>query len=93
MSIVQRCLYLGSQQLSCSVIHRLLSIDHRPSLALLAVFLLAASYFQQGVPRAFWYTRTSARACDTANARHLTGGRKNGASEKPHWEPGVNPST
>jgi Zn-dependent protease with chaperone function len=44
------------------------------------------------VCRAFWFTRTTEKACDTGAARLLRDGRKNGASEKPHWTPGANPS-
>jgi len=42
--------------------------------------------------RAFWFTRATAKACHTVTARLPRDGRKNGASGKPHWEHGANPS-
>src|SRR5712692_3613506 len=42
--------------------------------------------------RAFWFTRTTAKACHTVTAKLPLDARKNGASAKPHWERGANPS-
>src|SRR5260370_20945143 len=43
-------------------------------------------------PRAFWFARTPAKACDTVTARLALDEHKNGAWQKLHWARGANPS-
>lgn len=54
---------------------------------------ISSTYFAGAIQlRAFWCTRTTAKAYHTVTARRPRDGRKNAASAKPHWKSGANPS-